>query len=70
MKILFKLFGKKWLFDDMTKNTDIKNYYSKVVICNNCGLDLPLLIKKGIYVKYVITNVICYNCGCKIDKGV
>lgn len=73
MNLLAKLFGKRWVFNfigtNLPKNIDPKNYYTKTIICNNCGEYLPVLIKKGIYVSYTISSIICPNCGCKINKG-
>ena len=73
MKLFDKLFGKKWLFNSvgvtLPKNIDTNNYYDKTLVCDNCGKYLLLLIKKGIYARYIITSIICSNCGCKINKG-
>jgi transcription elongation factor Elf1 len=47
-----------------------KEYYKKSFTCTNCLTVLSLLVKKGIYIKYAISNVRCTNCGCKVDKEV
>jgi hypothetical protein len=73
MNLLVKLFGKKWMFNSvgitLPKNIDTNNYYDKTVVCDNCGKYLLLLIKKGLYARYIITSIVCSYCGCKINKG-
>jgi len=52
------------------KSVDEKYYYRTRVTCNNCGELLDLFIKKGLYVKYEVSNIRCTNCGCKIDREI
>jgi uncharacterized protein CbrC (UPF0167 family) len=72
MNLLVRIFGKRVLFNyagtTLPKNINLINYYTKEVTCNNCGKRLPLLIRKGIYAKYAITEILCDNCNCKVDK--
>jgi len=46
-----------------------ENYYRMTMKCTNCGTELPLVIKKGIYAKYAVSSIRCTNCGCKVDRG-
>ena len=43
-------------------------YYLFSITCKNCNNNFTVLIKKGYYVKDIITAVKCKNCGCRL-KG-
>ena len=73
MNFFKKLFLKRCVIDSPTiikpKNFSEKYYYKVTGECDNCLATLSLFIQKGLYVKYEISNIICPNCGCKVDRG-
>jgi DNA-directed RNA polymerase subunit RPC12/RpoP len=72
MKFFKKLFQKHVIINIPGPLISVvpENCYATSVKCGNCGENLSLFIKKGIYIKYVITSVRCTHCGCKVDREI
>jgi hypothetical protein len=73
MNFFQRLFMHHCIVDNPTvtkpKNFDEKYYYPIDGTCDNCNYPLHVFVKKGLYVKYEVSNIRCPNCGCKVDRG-
>jgi RNase P subunit RPR2 len=70
MKLKVRLFGKNYFISGSKYQykVNIEDYYSVLVICNNCKNITVVYIKKGVRLNDIITSVKCDNCECRLEK--
>jgi hypothetical protein len=77
MNLKARLFGRNVLVKEyiegkqkeLPKDMNVKDYYSIQTSCSNCGSAINAYIKKGVYIKDALSEIVCKHCDCKLIKG-